>query len=165
MGRPLDHNHPRTNHRPHRPHHRPPPLAPPPRPHRRRQNPPGIRHPPLPRPHRHPHRLDRHQQRRPLRRTPPTRGVDSESEFRRYAHAPLLLVDDLGAAKSSEWTEEINFRLVNHRYENQLPTIFTSNVLPKELADRVGDRVSSRLIEMCDRVVIQGTDRRRQAAA
>lgn len=95
----------------------------------------------------------------------PRNGVDSETEFRRYAHAPLLLVDDLGAAKSSEWTEEINFRLVNHRYENQLPTIFTSNVLPKELADRVGDRVSSRLIEMCDRVVIQGTDRRRQAAA
>lgn len=95
----------------------------------------------------------------------PRSGVDSETEFRRFAHAPLLLVDDLAAAKSSEWTEEINFRLVNHRYENQLPTILTSNVLPKELADRVGDRVSSRLIEMCDRVVIQGDDRRRRAAA
>jgi DNA replication protein DnaC len=95
----------------------------------------------------------------------PRAGVDSETEFRRYAHAPLLLVDDLGAAKSSEWTEEINFRLINHRYENQLPTIFTSNVLPKELSDRVGDRCASRLIEMCDRVVIQGDDRRRRTAA
>ncbi|OXS35419.1 ATP-binding protein [Streptomyces sp. XY006] len=95
----------------------------------------------------------------------PRAGVDSETEFRKYAHAPLLLLDDLGAAKSSEWVEEINFRLVNHRYENQLPTILTSNVLPKELIDRVGDRVSSRLIEMCDRVVIKGGDRRKQAAA
>lgn len=95
----------------------------------------------------------------------PRSGVDSETEFRRYAHAPLLLVDDLAAAKTSEWTEEINFRLINHRYENQLPTILTSNVLPADLSNRVGDRVASRLIEMCDRVVITGQDRRRQAAA
>lgn len=95
----------------------------------------------------------------------PRAGVDSETEFRRFAHARLLVLDDLGAAKSSEWTEEINFRLINHRYENQLPTILTSNVLPKELLDRVGDRVSSRLIEMCDRVVIKGGDRRKQPAA
>lgn len=93
----------------------------------------------------------------------PRNGVDTETEFRRYAHARLLLVDDLGAAKSSEWTEEINFRLVNHRYENQLPTLMTSNVLPKQLADRLGDRVASRLTEMCDRAVITGTDRRRTA--
>ena len=42
-------------------------------------------------------------------------------------------VDDLGAAKPSEWTEEINYRLVNHRYEHMLPTIFTSNVPAREL--------------------------------
>ncbi|WP_329424043.1 ATP-binding protein [Streptomyces sp. NBC_01268] len=95
----------------------------------------------------------------------PRTGIDAETEFRRYAHTPLLLVDDLGAAKATEWTEEINFRLVNHRYENQLPTLFTSNVLPKQLADRLGDRVASRLTEMCDRVVITGQDRRRQDAA
>ncbi|MFF4943703.1 ATP-binding protein [Streptomyces rubiginosohelvolus] len=93
----------------------------------------------------------------------PRNGVDSETEFRRYAHARLLLVDDLGAAKATEWTEEINFRLVNHRYENQLPTLFTSNVMPKELSARLGDRVASRLTEMCDRAVITGNDRRRAA--
>lgn len=96
----------------------------------------------------------------------PRHGVDSETEFRRYTHAPLLLVDDLGAGRApTEFTEEINFRLVNHRYENQLPTIFTTNVLPKELSARLGDRVASRLVEMCDRVVITGEDRRRQVAA
>lgn len=95
----------------------------------------------------------------------PRSGVDSETEFRKYAHARLLMLDDLGAAKSSEWTEEINFRLINHRYENQLPTILTSNVLPGELMNRVGDRVASRLVEMCDRVVIKGSDRRKQPAA
>ncbi|MFI9154536.1 ATP-binding protein [Streptomyces sp. NPDC053367] len=95
----------------------------------------------------------------------PRHGVDSETEFRKYAHAQLLMIDDLGAAKPSEWTEEINFRLVNHRYENRLPTIITSNVLPKELTERVGERVASRLVGMSDRVVLRGEDRRRQAAA
>jgi DNA replication protein DnaC len=95
----------------------------------------------------------------------PRHGVDSETEFRKYAHAQLLMIDDLGAAKPSEWTEEINFRLVNHRYENRLPTIITSNVLPRELTDRVGERVASRLVGMSDRVVIRGGDRRNEEAA
>lgn len=95
----------------------------------------------------------------------PRHGVDSETEFRKYAHAQLLMIDDLGAAKPSEWTEEINFRLINHRYENRLPTIITSNVLPKELTDRVGERVASRLVGMSDRVVIRGGDRRNEEAA
>lgn len=95
----------------------------------------------------------------------PRHGVDSESEFRKYAHTQLLTLDDLGAAKPSEWTEEINFRLINHRYENRLPTIITSNVLPKQLTERVGERVASRLVGMSDRVVLRGQDRRGKEAA
>lgn len=95
----------------------------------------------------------------------PRHGVDSEAEFRKYRDARLLLVDDLGAErKPTEFTEEINFRLINHRYEHHLPTLFTSNVEPKELAARLGDRVTSRLAEMCERVPMKGNDRRRSAA-
>lgn len=95
----------------------------------------------------------------------PRHGVDSEAEFRRYRSAPVLLVDDLGASKVTEFTEEINFRLINHRYERQLPTLFTSNALPKELTERLGERVTSRLGQMCQRVTIAGQDRRRRSAA
>ncbi|MER7128641.1 hypothetical protein [Streptosporangium saharense] len=42
---------------------------------------------------------------------------------------PLLLLDDLGSAKASEWTEEITYRVINHRHENLLPGVFTSNLL------------------------------------
>ncbi|MGW5173192.1 ATP-binding protein [Streptomyces sp. NPDC004082] len=95
----------------------------------------------------------------------PRHGIDSEAEFRRYRDAPLLLVDDLGAErKPTEFTEETNFRLINHRYEHHLPTLMTSNVDPKELAGRLGDRVISRMREMCDRVPMKGDDRRRRAA-
>lgn len=96
----------------------------------------------------------------------PRHGIDSEAEFRRYRNASVLLVDDLGAErKPTEFTEEINFRLVNWRYERGMPTLFTSNVLPKELAARLGDRVTSRLGEMCQRLVLEGPDRRRGEAA
>jgi DNA replication protein DnaC len=96
----------------------------------------------------------------------PRHGIDSEAEFRKFRDARLLLVDDLGAERrASEFTEEVNFRLVNHRYERHLPTLFTSNVLPKELAGRLGDRVTSRLAEMCQRVVIKGQDRRKGGEA
>lgn len=91
----------------------------------------------------------------------PRAGVDSETVFQRYARASVLVLDDIGASKSTEWTEEINYRLVNLRYERELPTLFTSNLPPKELAEMVGDRVASRLMEMTRPVVLKGEDRRR----
>jgi DNA replication protein DnaC len=91
----------------------------------------------------------------------PRHQVDSETVFDRYAKADVLLVDDLGAAKATEWTEEVNYRLINHRYEAERPTLFTSNVRPSELGAALGDRVASRLTEMCQRVVLKGSDRRR----
>lgn len=95
----------------------------------------------------------------------PRHLVDSETEFKRYADAALLVIDDLGAAKATEWTEEVNYRLINHRYEAELPTLITSNVPIRELGSALGDRVASRLMEMCQRVVLRGDDRRRRAAA
>jgi DNA replication protein DnaC len=91
----------------------------------------------------------------------PRHRVDSEAEYEHYADTAVLVIDDLGAAKNSEWTEEINYRLINHRYERELPTLITSNVPPKELSGALGDRVSSRLVEMAHRIVIPGPDRRR----
>lgn len=95
----------------------------------------------------------------------PRHGVDSEAEFRRYRSAAVLLVDDLGASKVTEFTEEVNFRLIDWRYKHHLPTLFTSNALPKDLADRLGARVASRLREMCQSIPVLGQDRRRGAAA
>lgn len=91
----------------------------------------------------------------------PRHGVDSEAEFTTYARPALLVLDDLGAAKGSEWVEEVNYRLINTRYERGLPTLCTSNVPVKQLADHLGDRVTSRLTEMAQRVVLEGGDRRR----
>lgn len=97
----------------------------------------------------------------------PAPGRDTEATLNAYATASLLLLDDLGAAKSSEWVEEILYRLIDARYNNCLPSIFATNVAtPEELAGRVGERTASRLTEMCrgHQIVLKGTDRRRAAA-
>lgn len=94
----------------------------------------------------------------------PRDGEDSQSTFERIADAQLLVLDDLGACKWTEWTEEITYRLINHRYEECLPSIFTSNLAPSSLRDAVGERVASRLTEMCDRIVLKGDDRRKSGA-
>jgi DNA replication protein DnaC len=95
----------------------------------------------------------------------PQHGSDPERQLWRLARSPLLLLDDLGAAKQSPWTEELTYRLVNHRYNQLLPTLVTTNLPVAELRDAVGDRVASRLAEMTDRVILTGHDRRRHPAA
>lgn len=95
----------------------------------------------------------------------PRHGVDSEHEFNRYAATSLLLLDDLGAAKGSEWVEEINYRLINHRYEHMLPTLITSNVPAGELGATLGERVASRLVEMTSRAAMTGDDRRKSSTS
>ncbi|MGA5582531.1 ATP-binding protein [Streptomyces thermodiastaticus] len=69
----------------------------------------------------------------------------SERELRRLSQVQFLLLDDFGTAKASEWTEEITYRLINHRYNHCLPTIITSNLPARDengpdLTDFVGDR-------------------------
>lgn len=87
-------------------------------------------------------------------------GHDGEEEFGKLKRTPLLILDDLGAATSNAWTDEHLYRLVNYRYNEMLPTILTSNLDTDELERRLGDRVVSRLSQMCDVAVLDGADRR-----
>ncbi|MFM9371879.1 ATP-binding protein [Streptomyces sp. Da 82-17] len=95
----------------------------------------------------------------------PRPGHDGEREFMELARCPLLFIDDLGAAKTSEWTEEITMRLINRRYNEMLPTLLTTNLGMADLRAHIGDRVASRLTEMTDKVILDGPDRRRALAA
>lgn len=77
------------------------------------------------------------------------------------AYRGALIIDDIGAEKMTEWVREAFYRIVNSRYEKELPTFFTSNLSLDELSEHVGDRVASRISEMCH-VVSLGTEDRRQ---
>ncbi|MGW6703564.1 ATP-binding protein [Streptomyces sp. NPDC054956] len=95
----------------------------------------------------------------------PKGSPDPDAALASYSGAGLLFIDDLAAAKATEWTEEITYRIVNHRYEQCLPTMITSNVPPGQMKDLLGDRVASRLTEMCERVILRGDDLRKGRAA
>ncbi|SCD43434.1 DNA replication protein DnaC [Streptomyces sp. BpilaLS-43] len=95
----------------------------------------------------------------------PRPGVDSERELAAISRCPLLIIDDLGAAKASDWTEEITYRLINRRYNYELPTLITTNLRISDLRAYLGDRVASRLAQMITRVEFEAVDRRRYRAA
>jgi DNA replication protein DnaC len=93
----------------------------------------------------------------------------AEYELKRLAKVPLLLLDDLGTEKISEFTEEATYRLLNERYNECRPLIITSNLPTKhptapDLVDKLGERIASRLAQMTTVVEISGQDRRRGAA-
>jgi DNA replication protein DnaC len=72
----------------------------------------------------------------------------------------LLILDDLGAEKMTEWVSETFYLIINDRYENLKQTIITSNFSIKDQAERIGDRTVSRIVEMCDVIELVGEDRR-----
>ena len=81
--------------------------------------------------------------------------------------ADLLVLDDLGSEKPSEWVEETMNLIVNTRYNERRPTIFTTNFEelpddndPEGLKSRIGFRIHSRLYEMCDFLEFDGADYR-----
>ena len=81
--------------------------------------------------------------------------------------AELLVLDDLGAERLTDWVEETMHLIVNTRYNEKRPTVFTTNY--EDVADvedldsllvRVGHRLHSRLREMCEFLEYDGPDYR-----
>jgi DNA replication protein DnaC len=78
------------------------------------------------------------------------------------AKIPVLLVDDLGAERYTEWVQEQIVQLLDFRYRNNLSTIITSNLNLKKLEEKVGERIYSRVIGLCKPVLIYGKDFRKK---
>jgi DNA replication protein DnaC len=92
----------------------------------------------------------------------------------------VVLLDDLGAVKPSEWVWDTVSLVLNARYNDKLTTLITSNFLDgasaaaerldgprrasreETLGDRIGERMRSRLFEMCRLVLVNGKDYRQK---
>jgi DNA replication protein DnaC len=72
----------------------------------------------------------------------------------------VLLLDDLGAEKPSEWTAERLYVIANRRWLNTLPNIVTTNFTKEQLVESVGERTISRLLHNSEVIVLGGSDRR-----
>jgi DNA replication protein DnaC len=99
-----------------------------------------------------------------------TSGAADREAYRMALDAEILLLDDLGARRISEWVEDTVAAIITHRCNNKKPLIATTNLpdpaagdslvtrpgempgsarVMKSLAELVGERARSRLFEMC----------------
>jgi DNA replication protein DnaC len=72
----------------------------------------------------------------------------------------LLVLDDLGTERDNDFALEKLYQIVNSRYLHERQTLITTNCTPKELAERIGMRILSRIGEMCVPLTFTGPDRR-----
>lgn len=72
----------------------------------------------------------------------------------KYKSVDVLILDDVGVKKTTDWSYSVYYQLINYRYDNMKPTIYTSNVSPEELADEMkDDRIARRINESCTKVI------------
>ena len=77
----------------------------------------------------------------------------------------LLIIDDLGAERNSDFMQEHVFNIVDARYRSGLPFIITTNLTAEEIKkpQDVGySRIYDRILERCHPVKVEGVSRRRE---
>lgn len=79
-----------------------------------------------------------------------------------YTKLDLLILDDIGVEKPSEWVRGILNTIIYYRNVKGLKTIYTSNMGPDELRERLDERITSRIMQQCEIIRLVGPDRRRQ---
>ncbi len=90
------------------------------------------------------------------------KGVGMKNDPDRYMEVDLMIVDDLGAEITNQFTVSCLYDLINQRINNRKCTIFNTNLSFRELEARYGERIGSRLLGEYAPVMFSGTDIRRQ---
>lgn len=105
-------------------------------------------------------------------------GQGQEAVLHELVQLDLLVIDELGKGRNTEWEQQVIDELVSRRYNALRPILATTNYAPgratglrdvnlataegaaQTLADRLGERVYSRIRAMCDLVEVAGVDNR-----
>jgi DNA replication protein DnaC len=88
--------------------------------------------------------------------------------LQRLVDADLIILDDLGAEKVTEFAGQELFNIINQRMNRSLPIVVSTNLTPQEIADAYGPRIASRLLNGFEVLPLRGEDirwvlRRRRA--
>ena len=89
----------------------------------------------------------------------------TEDIVKSIKNVDVLVLDDFGVEKMTDWVAETLFTIINERYNNQRQTIITSNLTVQAMESNLngeysetGTRIISRIRSMCKRVEIKGKD-------
>jgi len=114
----------------------------------------------------------------------PSAGASDRKAYRRALDAEVLLLDDLGAHRATDWVYDTVTSIINERYNSERSVIITTNLAIRNLGDpkttknpdtgdrtidvmleeRIGARAVSRLLEMCRIIRISTEDYRLKGA-
>ena len=87
-----------------------------------------------------------------------SKDPDFEQVLSMVKECKLLIIDDIGSERVTEWVRERMVSIINTRVSNNLATIYTSNLSPEELKADLGDRIASRVLGSSQVVEISGGD-------
>ena len=94
-------------------------------------------------------------------------GSDINGYLNRLNRARLLIIDDLGAERGTDYALEKVYDIVDSRYRSNKPVILTTNLTMKEMqetADIRYSRIYDRIFEMCFPVYVEGKSWRKKEA-
>jgi len=81
-----------------------------------------------------------------------------EEVIAKYTSKPLLILDDFGSEKITEFSRQSMYAIIDRIYRNCTQLIVTSNLSLGKISELLDDRISSRLAEMCEVVKLDGKD-------
>lgn len=90
------------------------------------------------------------------------KGAGDESINEDIYESDLLIIDDLGAEFSTQFTVSQLYNILNTRMINSLPTVISTNLTMKEIEDKYSQRVASRIIGSCTPIQFCGEDIRQK---
>ncbi len=90
----------------------------------------------------------------------PSNEGDESDLIALLKRVPWLFLDDIGAEQPTGWEGERLYQILNHRHNEHLPTVFTSNLDPEALSEHLGDRMYGRIKRMALPVLFGGDDLR-----
>ncbi len=88
-------------------------------------------------------------------------SIETEGDIiERVSGSALLVIDDIGAEKVTEWTLQTLYTIVDIRSREKKPMIVTSNLPLDAIAEKLSDRIASRIIGLCKPLELSGADKR-----
>lgn len=81
-----------------------------------------------------------------------------EDDTAKYFDAELLIIDDLGTEGSSQFTEGFIYNVIDTRICKGLSTVVNTNLEAREISERYGERIFSRLLGVYKPLVFKGND-------
>ena len=76
----------------------------------------------------------------------------------------LLVLDDVGVEKYSDWMADQMYQIIDHRWKNRKPMIITSNLSLEDLGKSYKPQIASRIMGSCKPIRFTDRDRRYQVA-